>query len=87
MVNSMLYLIIYENCSFVFSEFFVDNYTYQENLLPKYHKMAGHDVTIIASLVSFSEKGKPIICLVNLFMKLKRDVECIEWIINVHFIF
>ena len=23
--------------------------------------MAGHDVTIIASLVSFSEKGKPII--------------------------
>ena len=43
------------------ASFFVDNYTYQENLLPKYHKMAGHDVTIIASLVSFSEKGKPII--------------------------
>lgn len=43
------------------ASFYIDNYSYQENLLPKYHKLAGHDVTIIASLVSFSDKGKPIL--------------------------
>lgn len=29
--------------------FFIDGYTYQENLLPKYHKKHGHEVEIIAS--------------------------------------
>jgi 1,2-diacylglycerol 3-alpha-glucosyltransferase len=38
--------------------FYIDNYAYQENLLPKYHKKMGHDVTVIASLQSFDEKGK-----------------------------
>ena len=38
--------------------FFIDNYSYQENLLPKYHKMEGHDVSVIASLVTFDENGK-----------------------------
>ena len=27
--------------------FFPDNYSYQENLLPKYHKRLGYDVEVI----------------------------------------
>lgn len=38
--------------------FYIDNYSYQENLLPKYHKKAGHDVEIVASLFTFDENGK-----------------------------
>lgn len=38
--------------------FFPDNYSYQENLLPKYHKLMGHEVEVIASLQSFNERGK-----------------------------
>lgn len=38
--------------------FFIDNYSYQENMLPKYHVKMGHDVTVIASLFSFNEKGQ-----------------------------
>ena len=38
--------------------FFIDNYSYQENMLPKYHVKMGHDVTVIASSFSFDEKGK-----------------------------
>lgn len=38
--------------------FFIDNYSYQENLLPKYHVKMGHDVTVIASLVSFNKEGR-----------------------------
>lgn len=40
--------------------FYIDNYSYQENLLPKYHKMQGNDVEIVASLYSFDENGKGI---------------------------
>lgn len=39
--------------------FYVDNYSYQENMLPKYHVKMGHDVTVIASLLSFDKNGKP----------------------------
>lgn len=39
--------------------FYIDNYSYQENILPKYHVMMGHKVTIIASLLSFNNEGKP----------------------------
>lgn len=39
--------------------FFPDNYSYQENLLPKYHKKLGHDVSVIAGLETFDENGKP----------------------------
>lgn len=39
--------------------FFIDNYSYQENMLPKYHVKMGYDVTVIASLVSFNKEGKP----------------------------
>lgn len=37
---------------------FVDNYSYQENLLTKYHVKMGNDVTVIASLFTFGENGK-----------------------------
>lgn len=38
--------------------FYIDNYSYQENMLPKYHRLMGHDVSVIASLVSFDNNGK-----------------------------
>ena len=39
------------------SAFFIDNYSYQDNLLPKYHVKMGHNVTMIASLFTFNEQG------------------------------
>lgn len=41
--------------------FFPDGFSYQENLLPKYHKDLGYDVEVIASLESFNKEGKFII--------------------------
>lgn len=38
--------------------FYIDNYSYQENLLSKYHKKLGYEVTVLASLVSFDENGE-----------------------------
>ncbi len=38
--------------------FFPDGYSYQENMLPKFHKQAGHDVEVIASLQTFDENGQ-----------------------------
>lgn len=40
------------------SNFFIDNYSYQENMLTKYHVKMGHEVTVIASAFSFDEYGK-----------------------------
>ena len=40
------------------ASFFPDNYSYQENLLPKFHKELGYDVEVIASTQSFDEHGK-----------------------------
>ncbi len=40
------------------SAFFIDNYSYQENILPKFHVKQGHDVTVIASLFTFDNDGK-----------------------------
>ncbi len=37
--------------------FFPDGYSYQENMLPKYHKKLGHDVSVVASLQTFDENG------------------------------
>lgn len=37
--------------------FYVDNHSYQENVIPKYHKKMGHDVSIIASTLSFDMNG------------------------------
>lgn len=38
--------------------FYIDNYSYQENYLPKYHKALGHEVEIVTSLVTFDRNGK-----------------------------
>ncbi len=40
------------------SAFFIDNYSYQENILAKYHAKQGHDVTVIASLFTFNTSGR-----------------------------
>lgn len=45
------------------ASFYPDNYSYQENLLPKYHKKLGYDVEVIASTQSFDEHGK--VCYLN----------------------
>lgn len=45
------------------SAFYCEGYSYQENLLPIYHKKMGYDVDIIASLQSFDENGRP--CLLD----------------------
>lgn len=37
--------------------FYVDYYSYQENMLPKYHKQLGYDVEILASTLSFDKNG------------------------------
>ncbi|MBN1187164.1 MAG: hypothetical protein JXB49_33105 [Bacteroidales bacterium] len=39
------------------ANFYIDNYSYQENMLPKYHKIMGHHVSVVASMVSFDENG------------------------------
>lgn len=38
--------------------FFPDNYSYQENMLPKFHKKQGYEVEVIASLETFDNDGK-----------------------------
>lgn len=38
--------------------FYIDNYSYQENMLPKFHKELGYEVEIIASLMTFDKDGK-----------------------------
>ena len=35
------------------ASFYIDNYSYQENILPKMHKLQGHDVAILASTEVF----------------------------------
>ena len=37
--------------------FYVDGYSYQENMLPKYHKALGHEVSIVASLQTYDNNG------------------------------
>ena len=39
------------------ASFFPDGYSYQENMLPKFHKELGYDVEVIASLVTFDKNG------------------------------
>jgi glycosyltransferase involved in cell wall biosynthesis len=38
--------------------FYIDNYSYQENILPKIHKQQGHEVFIIASTETYIKKTK-----------------------------
>ena len=37
--------------------FFPDGYSYQENMLPKFHALQGHEVNVIASLQTFDKDG------------------------------
>lgn len=39
--------------------FYIEGWGYQENLLPKYHKIAGHDVYMISSRFDKDEHNKP----------------------------
>ena len=41
------------------SAFYCEGYSYQENLLPKYHRKMGYEVDLIASRQSFDENGRP----------------------------
>lgn len=40
--------------------FFIDHYSYQENMLTKYHALEGHEVTVIAMSFTYDENGKGI---------------------------
>src|SRR5690554_899738 len=40
------------------SNFYIDNYGYQENILPKMHQLQGHEVAILASTETFIENSK-----------------------------
>lgn len=40
------------------ANFYIDNTSYQENMLAKFHVLHGHDVTVIASLVTFDKQGR-----------------------------
>lgn len=40
------------------SEHYIDNFNYQENILPAINKLDGHEVKIIASTENYDEKGK-----------------------------
>lgn len=38
--------------------FYPDGFSYQENMLPKFHKQQGNDVEVIASLLTFDKDGR-----------------------------
>ena len=38
--------------------FYIDHYSYQENILPKFHKLQGHDVRILASTETYIDNKK-----------------------------
>lgn len=40
------------------ASFYPDHFSYQENMLPKFHKELGYEVEVIASTQSFDEHGK-----------------------------
>lgn len=40
--------------------FFPDGHSYQENMLPKYHKELGYEVEVIASLLTFNKNGNAV---------------------------
>jgi 1,2-diacylglycerol 3-alpha-glucosyltransferase len=40
------------------ASFYIDNFSYQENILPKYHKKISKEVVIITSLQSFDSNGR-----------------------------
>ena len=40
------------------ANYYVDNYGYQENILPKHHKLQGHEVKIVASTETYIENSQ-----------------------------
>lgn len=46
-------------CHVCLSAFYCEGYSYQENLLPRFHRRLGYEVDIIASLQSFDADGRP----------------------------
>lgn len=38
--------------------FYIDNYSYQENILPRMHKLQGHEVAILASTETYIDNSK-----------------------------
>lgn len=40
------------------ANFYIDNTSYQENMLAKFHVLQGHDVVVMASLVTFDKMGR-----------------------------
>lgn len=40
------------------ANFYIDNYGYQENILPKMHKLQGHEVSILASTETYIDNKK-----------------------------
>lgn len=70
---------------------FYEKYAYQENLLTKYHRIAGHDVTVLASTRSFFDQntGKVIhdktkTKLLENGIKIRRIDSIIPFVINKH---
>lgn len=45
--------------------FYIDNYSYQENILPRYHKRMGNEVRIVASTETFDKNGEITYCKVG----------------------
>lgn len=58
------------------SNFYISGYSYQENMLAKYHKLMGHDVVVIASRVSFDVNGK--YCLIPSGIDYDADIKVIR---------
>ncbi len=44
------------------SSVYTDNWNYQENMLPKFHCRAGHDVSVIASEWALNRRGQTVRC-------------------------
>ena len=59
------------------ASFFPDNYSYQENMLPKFHKRLGYDVSVIASLETFDGNGN-----VTYYEKAKEYINENEILVN-----
>lgn len=52
---------------------FNENLSYQDNLLTKYHSLLGHEVSVIAPTIRFSDDGKTILDQVNASVSIIND--------------
>ena len=58
------------------SNFYINGYSYQENMLAKYHKLMGYEVVVIASRISFDANGK--YCLISSGVDYDADIKVIR---------